>query len=118
MTEQANEVRLRNNPGLWPQTVDAAYEAISQFKMITHGSGGGFQTMETAFLAEKKERDKKAAENSAKQKQASGGKTREEATTTRSTTPQRLPTGGGGKSNSSSRPCRFCQMMKNKDFFH
>jgi len=24
MTEQANEVRLRNNPGLWPQTVDAA----------------------------------------------------------------------------------------------
>jgi hypothetical protein len=58
MTEQANEVRLRNNPGLWPQTVDAAYEAISQFKMITHGSGGGFQTMETAFLAEKREGDK------------------------------------------------------------
>ena len=119
MTEQANEVRLRNNPDLWPQTVDAAYEAISQFKMITHGSGGGFQTMETAFLAEKRERDKKAAENSVKQKQASsGGKTREEATTSRPSTPQRLPTGGGGKSNSSSRPCRFCQMMKNKDFFH
>jgi hypothetical protein len=118
MTEQANEVRLRNNPDLWPQTVDAAYEAISQFKMITHGSGGGFQTMETAFLAEKRERDKKAAENSVKQKQASGGKAREESTTSRPSTPQRLPTGGGGKSNSSSRPCRFCQMMKNKDFFH
>ena len=45
ITETSNEVRLRQNPDLWPQSADEAYEAISQFKIITTGTHGGFQTM-------------------------------------------------------------------------
>ena len=125
MVDISNEVRLRQNPDLWPQSVQEAYDAITSYSTLQ--SNGQPQTVESIFLAEQKEKQRKRDE---KRKKKPGD---EEKAVAKPDVKSNTSAGGGGRPKSPSprpdlkpggedksgiRACRFCEATKGQIVHH